>query len=255
MKIESFIKTKENKYKLVLNNDEEIELYDDVIVKYSLLVNKDLDKNKLKELLDYNSNLDAYYKSLKLLSKKMMSKKELIKKLEKDDFNKEVILSVIERLYKESYLNDEVYVKAYINDQINLKLVGPNKIYKDLCNLGFEDNLINKHLEDINDSIWSDKINKYITKKIKSSSNLSAQKLKQKLAIDLVTKGFYKEEVLDIINNYTFITNSNVILKEYNKLKKKYENKYNDNELKYQIQNKLFLKGFTKEEINEVLDK
>lgn len=254
MKIESFIKTKENKYKLVLNNDEEIELYDDVIVKYSLLVNKDLDKNKLKELLDYNSNLDAYYKSLKLLSKKMISKKELIKKLEKDDFNKEVILGVIERLYKENYLNDEVYVKAYINDQINLKLVGPNKIYKDLCDLGFEDNLINKHLEDIDDSIWIDKINKYITKKNKSSSNLSAQKLKQKLAIDLVTKGFYKEEVLDIINNYTFVTDSNVILKEYNKLKKKYENKYSDNELKYQIQNKLFLKGFTKEEINEVLD-
>lgn len=188
MKIETFKKLKDNKYKIILDTEEEIILYDDVIVKYNLLVNKELDKNKLKDIANYNSRMDAYYLCIRALNKKMRTKKELFKMLKKFEFEDDVISEIINKLYKDNYLNDERYINAYINDQINLKLIGPNKIRSNLIELGFDIIDINNYLESIDSSVWKEKVNKYIIKKIKSTSNLSATKLKQKIAIDLVDR-------------------------------------------------------------------
>ena len=253
MKIKTFKKIKGNKYSVLLDNDEEINLYDDVIVKYNLLVNKELDDNKLKEITKYNSKMDAYYLSIKSLNKKMRTRKELYKLLKKNDIEDSVINEVINKLYEDNYLNDQRYINAYINDQVNLGSIGPNKIRNDLLELGFNANEINVYLENIDDSVWEDKINKYITKKLKSSNNLSAKKLKQKLAIDLVTKGFCKDSVLSLIDNYEFKTDEGLLIKEYNKIKKKLEIKYSGSELNYHIKSKLYNKGFSGEEIEEAL--
>ena len=57
-------KDKNNTYKVYID-DEVITLYDDVIIKYNLLINKVLDKNKFNEITEYNDFLDGYYKSIK----------------------------------------------------------------------------------------------------------------------------------------------------------------------------------------------
>ena len=67
MEIVKFKKLKTNLYEIHLNNETIISLYDDVIVKYNLLVNKKLDDKKLEEIVNYNNSLDAYYQSIKYL--------------------------------------------------------------------------------------------------------------------------------------------------------------------------------------------
>lgn len=253
MKIQSFKKLKDNKYKVILDNSDEITLYDDVIVRYNLLVNKELDKNKLQEVIKYNSKMEAYYLAIKALNKKMRTKKELYLMLKKQEFEDTVINEVIDKLDQENYLNEQRYIIAYISDQVNLKDIGPNKIRSNLVELGFLEEEINNHLDIIDPEVWNEKINKYISKKIKSNSNLSASRLKQKIMIDLVTKGFYKENVINLIDNYVFKTDDNLILKEYNKIKKKLETKYSGSELSFYIKNKLYAKGFSAEEIESLL--
>jgi len=253
MKIETFKKLKDNKYKVILDTEEEITLYDDVIVKYNLLVNKDLDDNKLKEITKYNSRMEAYYLSIKALNKKMRTKKELFNILKKKDIEDSIIHEVINKLDEENYLNENRYVIAYISDQINLNLVGPNKIRNNLLELGIDLEDINRYLETIDEDVWNKKIDKYIARKIKNNSNLSGTKLKQKIAIDLVAKGFYKESVMRIIENYEFKTDRALIIKEYNKIKKKLEVKYQGNELNYHIKNKLYAKGFSFGEIEDII--
>ena len=58
---------------------------------------------------------------------------------------------------------------------------------------------------------------------------------------------------IDYINNIK-VDNSLVIKKDIDKLKKKYEKKYNGRELYYFIKNKLYQKGYREDEIGEVLD-
>ncbi len=49
MKIQKYIKDRQNKYKVVID-DEEYILYDDVIVKYNLLLKSEIDNSSFEEI-------------------------------------------------------------------------------------------------------------------------------------------------------------------------------------------------------------
>ena len=63
MKILKFKKDKKNIYELFFDDDTSTFFYDDVIIKYNLLTNKELDENKFEEIFLYNSFLEHYYNS------------------------------------------------------------------------------------------------------------------------------------------------------------------------------------------------
>jgi regulatory protein len=178
MKIVKYTKLKSNKYS-VLIDDVNVKLYDDVIVKYELLRTKEIDEKLFKEIADYNDKLEAYYKSLKYITKKLRTEKEIYKYLEKD-YDKKVIFETIDRLKKMGYLNEELYLKAYVSDQINMSLVGPNKIKKDLTALGYKEEDIIEYIDNIDRDVWISKIEKLVNKKLNGNRNLGVLKLKDK---------------------------------------------------------------------------
>lgn len=253
MKIEKFIKDKGNKYKIVVDNDLKICLYDDVIVKYNLLVNKEMNENKFKEITKYNDELDSYYKAIKYINRKMRSKKEIIKYLEKD-FDPNVINKTINKLEIDGYLHEDIYIKAYINDQVNLTLNGPYKIKKELLKLDLNETKVDKEVNSINEDVWLNKINKIVNKKIKSNHNYSEKKLKEKINYDLCNLGYHKDMIMDILSNIEITTNQDLILKEGRKIYQKLSLKYQDEKLKYYFQSKMYAKGFSKEEIDNCLE-
>ncbi len=240
MKITRIKKKKNNIYEIELDNRDKIDLYDDVILKYELLLKKDIDN--IKEIINDNNKLECYYIALKYINIKLRTEKEIRKRLK--NYSSSLVNDTIKRLRKENYLNDQIYIKAYINDQINLKNNGPSKILYDLKLLGFKDIDINNYLDTIDNNIWLDKINKYIKKSIDTNHKLSAYMLKNKIYNDLVKKGYYSIDINSLLDTYTFIDNEDIYIKEYNKLKKKYEKKYEGNELEYKIKNSLYQKGF-----------
>ena len=105
MEIVKFKKLKGNLYEIVLDNGLSFKLYDDVIVKYNLLVNKRFDDKFFMEVTSYNDSLDAYYTCIKYLNTKMRSEVELRKYLDKRGISKEVCDETIDRLKKSGYLN------------------------------------------------------------------------------------------------------------------------------------------------------
>jgi len=242
MKIINYKKKKTNIYEIALSNNEKISLYDDVILKYELLLKKEIDEKQLNEIITFNSYLESYNIALKFLNSKLRTEKEIRKKL--INFSKDAIEYTLDRLKKEGYLNDNLYIKCYINDEINLKMIGPNKIFFDLKKLGFNDDIILNYLNSFDIDIWLNKINKYVLKKINSNHNLSGIMLKQKIFNDLQKKGFYKEHINTIINEFDFDDNEVIKEKEYNKLKNKLSKKYSGEELEYRIKIGLIKKGF-----------
>ena len=246
MKIEKISKKKNGLYEVFLDNKTSINLYDDIILKYELLLKKEIDNAKLTKLLKENTYLESYHKALKFINVKLRTSSEIKNKLK--DYDTDVINYTIDRLTKEKLLNNELYIKAYVNDAINLKLIGPYKIKMELKKLGFKEDEINNYLDTIELNVWYDKIRKYVKKKININSNLSSKMLKLKIINDLQNKGFSKDNIMDIIDEFSFCDNKDVYEKEYLKLKNKLSKKYDGDELEFQIRIKMYQKGFKVEE-------
>ena len=242
MKIKSFKKKKNNIYEVLLDNDTQINLYDDIILKYELLLKKEIDNNILNKIVEENKYLESYYIALKFINVRLRTEKEIRKKLK--DYSNNIVLYTINRLKKEGYLNDIIYIKSYINDEINLKMVGQNKILFDLKKMGFNEKDILNYLDSIDREVFINKIDKYISKRININHNLSGMFLKQKIVGELINKGFIKEDILSILDNYDIKDDKSIYDKEYNKIKNKLIKKYSGDELDYQIKNKLYQKGY-----------
>ena len=77
MQINKFKKVGKNKYKIIFDNTELL-LYEDIILKYNLLIKKDIDEVLLDEIISENSYYDAYDKSLSYIEAKLRTKREII---------------------------------------------------------------------------------------------------------------------------------------------------------------------------------
>lgn len=251
MKIKKIAK-QNTKYKIVLENDEELTIYDDVIIKTNLLYKKEISEELKEQLIKENEYYDVYNKVLKYIKQKLRSKNEIIKYMKKQNINNTTQEKIINQLEQTKMIDDSIYTKAYIHDKISFTNDGPYKIKKELEKQNIENDLINEELNKIDKEELNKKLEKLILKKINSNTKYSENILKQKLVFYFTNLGYDKEEILDIIENNK-ITNNNIIEKEYTKLYNKLKNKYEEEQLKYIIKQKLYQKGFNIEEINKIM--
>lgn len=249
MQIEKYIKDKNNKYKVIIDG-ESITLYDDTIIRYNLLLTKNITKEEYQEILKFNEELDSYYLAIKYITKKLRSELEIKEYLTKKEINSSTITKTIKRLKENNFLNNELFVKAYINDQINLTNNGPLKITNDLLKLGISQDEINNYLDNINDTIWEDKLHKYIDKKIKANHTSSKNQLKMKLMTSLINLGYEKSQIVPIIEQYDII-DTDIMKKEVEKIRRSLERKYQGYELEQKIKERLYRKGFSYSEYKE----
>ncbi len=249
MEIVKFKKDKKNTYILELDNGLSFKLYDDVIVKYNLIVNKRLDDKKFEEIVNYNDSLGAYYDTIKKLNSKLRSELELRELLKKKEYSDDIIELTINRLKKDGYLNRDLYIKSYINDAYRFSNNGPLKIKTNLNKLGFSDDEIDKYL----DLDFEDKVVKLIDKKVKANTKLSNYMLKQNINNYLVNLGYPKELYNDYLNSIK-VNNYPFLKKEASSLIKKYSKKYEKDKLIYFIKDKLYKKGYNSEEIGDVIN-
>ncbi len=248
MQILEYKKLKDNRYIVYLKNKKEIILYDEVILKFNLLNNKNLNEEKLEEVQKYNDELDSYYKALKYLTIKMRTKKEIRDYLKKKDFGEEVIVKTITRLEKEEYINEKKYIHYYILDQINLTLNGPQKIKKVLLQKMLDENTINQELSRIDNKVWLEKCHKIINKKLTANKDSKIIFL-NKIQTHLFKEGYSKDIYNDLIQNIELNDNDN-FLKTANQIYQKLQKKYTGEKLLYYLKSKLYSKGYTIEQIN-----
>ena len=248
MNIEKIKKQKSGKYLIELDNHTKLQLYEDVILDNGLLFKKNIDSDLYNKLNLENNYYDIYNKTLKYISTKMRSEVEINKYLDKlGCLEKE---KIIKKLKSINLINDDLYLKAYISDKMCLTLNGPNKIRKELLEHNIELAKINEELEKY-ENTYHERINKIISKKIKSN-NKSIYMFKQKMINELIESGYDKEEIIKELDNYN-IDETNNIKKDYEILLKKLSKKYQNEELKYQLKNKLYSKGYNYDSIKEIV--
>lgn len=253
VKILKYKKIRDNRYEILFDDNKKLILFDDVIIQFNLLAFKEIDNKLMLSLKKHNDELEAYYKSLKYISRKLRSQKEVIVYLTKLEYDYKLIQKTIDKLKKDGYLKKNIYINAYINDVIKLSKKGPNLILKELENLGFKEKEVNEFLLKIEKNIWLDRIKKFIDKKISTNTNKGSIILKEKIVKDLLNLGYEIDLINNQINDIKF-NDFSVIKKEHEKIKRKLSLKYSGNELNWQIKNKLYTKGFDLDEINKLFD-
>lgn len=242
MKIISYKFLGNGKYKVVIDNENYV-IYEDVILKYKLLTKKEITKNELSKYLKDNIYYEAYYKAMNYLKIKLRTEKEIADYLKKYNYSVEVIKKIVDKLTEEGYINKYLYAESYINDQINLKNVGPIKIKKNLEKLGIDNFIIDEKLLNYSKEKQIEKIKKNVAKEIRLNNSKSCYMLKNKVLTNLLNKGFYKEDILEVLDGIV-IDDKDIYEKEYKKLYEKYSKKYSGKELEYKLKEKMYQKGF-----------
>ena len=250
MKINKFKKIGSNKYKIYFDNESLI-VYEDVILKYNLLYKKDIDNDLLIEINKENYKSSIYDVSIKYISVRMRSKKELEEYLKKKKYDQKDIEETIKRLQSQDLLNDEKFAKSYINDKLYLTNYGLTKIKNDLLKLGVEEYIIDAIVNNIDLQVINDKLSKIIDKELKINSKLPTNKLINIIINRCINLGYNYEDILNILNDKNIEGNSNIEY-DYKKIYEKYKNKYDEYKLNAVIKSKLYQKGYTIDEINNI---
>ncbi|MBO5376102.1 MAG: RecX family transcriptional regulator [Bacilli bacterium] len=244
MKINKFTKKKNGMYDISFEGGRTITAHEDIILKYELLIKKELTEELEQKIEKENITYIAYDLAIKYITKKMRCKKELKEYLSSKEVDLKEIEKVIEILEKNGYLNEEIYVESFINDKIILSNDGPNKIRKELQTKGINTKTIEEKIVIFEKEQQIEKINKIITKIIKSNKNKSTYILKNKIIDYLSNLGYEKSLILDLLSNFELEDSKDLIKKEYDKIYKKLSKKYSGKELEYKVKQKMYSLGF-----------
>ena len=244
MKIEKFKKRPNGLYTIYLDNFNTYDFYEEIILKYELLITKNIEEIKLNKIIDDNKNYESYYEALKTLKRTIKTKEEIIKLLKEKKYNKTSIEFAIKILEKQGYLNDKNYAKSYVHNAIITSNKGPKKIEQELIKKGVTSLDYNEALEEFTNVLEKEKIEKLISKKIKSNHNKSAKILKQKIELDLINNGFSKDIIKEVLNSLNIEEDDDIMKKEYQKYYNKLSKKYSGKELEYKLKQKMYSLGF-----------
>ena len=234
---------KNGMYKLVLEDDNNIMVHEEYILKNNLLITKDIDNIDIDNIDKINNNYNAYDLALKYIGVKYRSCYEVYDYLEKREVDKIVIHQVIEKLKEQRYLDDVVFSKAFVNDKINFSSNGPYRIKKELEEKGVSSLIIEDILSIFDFSLEREKLNKLVPKYVKTIRNKSYMMMKNKVCDYFSNLGYTKSIVIDVLSNISY-DESNARKKEYDKLYRKYSKKYSGVELEYKIKQAMYKNGY-----------
>ena len=243
IKIDKFVKQKDGNYKLKLEDSSELIVHEDLILKYELLLTKNLEQEKIETIKEEQKIYDLYNVALKYIKVKIRSVKEIKLYLEKKQYNQNQINHAIDLLLKQGYLNNELYVKALIHDRIHLSNDGPLKIKNELEKNDILEEIIDKYLNEFTEELEKERIEKLVKKQISQNHNKSNNMIKKKIEMNLVNLGYHKSLINEVLSSIN-IEDKDIYKKEYEKLEKKLSRKYQGKELELKIKQKLYQKGF-----------
>lgn len=248
MKVLKYKKSKNGKYIVYFDDGRSSVLYEDVILKYNLLLKKEINESLFKEINDINFEYDVYYVGLKSITSRFKSIYELRKFLFNKEYPEDLIDKAIEKLVSQGYLNDRMFARSYINNQISVTSNGPIRIKSDLENKRVDSKIIDSEIIAFSDDIQIEKIDKIVNKLIKGNHSRGGIVLRQKIINDLKSKGYCYDLICSVIDNYNFSSDSSIAKKEYDRLYKRYSRKYDGAELEKKIREKMYMKGLVYED-------
>jgi len=193
---------KNNKDRVNIYLDDKFEFGIDlnIMIKYSLSKNMELDDEFITKILIEEDKIKAYNYAVTILSRSAKSEKELRRKMFEKGYEPEFIDITIDKLKINKYIDDDDYSDRFIHDKINFSKYGKRKIKEALNNKGIDRQTIEEKLSLIS---ADDEISRALTlgeKKLNSLTKEDKLKKYMKLSNFLIGKGFEYETVKKVVS-------------------------------------------------------
>ena len=233
---------------------ESIKISKDAFVSSYLYEGKNLSSKEINRLLELTASTKLLNYALSLLNKRRYSQKAMYEKLIKKENNPHAAKQVIDRLIDNGLLDDKTYMQDLINWD-NERLFGENKIKKHLKDQGISDILTSKAVFSPNNE--RKKAERLIPKLDKKYARYAYEIKKQHVYQALLSQGYRPDiarSVLDDVKKDKPKAEKEKLNNDYQKIKKRYMNKYDGYELKKKIQDALRTKGYRYQDIKQIME-
>ena len=233
--------------KILLDTFLDFNLYENKIINQDIY-NEILDKNNYNKLKNY-----AYY----LLKFRDYCEKEMFISLYKYEPNEVSINKIINELKQKNYLNDYNYAKYALEKMFN-KGFSKARAIKELFEFEINQDIINELIIDYDEEEILTKKTKKLFAQIYSKKTL--ENTKKDIYQKCLYEGFESSQVISIIDNICDDLDNNnhdfqMLLQDYNKLKRINKNDCDKNDFKVKLTRKLLQKGHSYEQICELIGK
>ena len=149
-----------------------------------------IDKNILKKVKMYCAKTECSTLDVKLYLQKLEVNSE------------DIIEKIINNLKSENFINEERYIRAFINDKFKLNKWGKYKIKQSLLSKGFDENDIDKLInETINEEEYKNTLTEIIEKKKKLLKKDDTNVIKQKISKFALSKGYEPDLIKTIVES------------------------------------------------------
>ena len=198
-----------------------------------------------------------YRKAIKKLAYKDQSVREMsemldgIRHLDADGKRR-----IMKELTESGLLNDEQLIKNEI-EQDQIKLIGRNKTHFNLIKRGIDKDLVDKYINEIDDSFEIRRGMEKAQMILKGIHNKSFRETLVTLKTKLIGAGYDSSMTDDIISRLELTadekTENDNLRQEYDRAVRKYSKKHKGYELRQKIYAYLYGKGYSSDDIKQII--
>lgn len=177
-------------------------LHDEILLKFHLHENDEIDDNKIKALLFEERLLSAKDKALRLLTYRPRSMAELKNKLIQAGYNEDIYQPVMQNLIRVGLLNDAEFAESFARTKIIQRPLGKRLMIQELKVKGIDESIIQKTVETIYSEYSELELAKQLVRKKITIVNIEENPKVKKRLIDLLKRrGFNWDIIEQVLSN------------------------------------------------------
>lgn len=229
---------------------------EDVLIQFGLRKGLELDDELITQISHEDEIKKALHMCYSFLSYRMRSEQEVVMYLKKKNIDDPIVTQVIEQLSKQQYINDLEFAKSYVRDKKRFSSKGPLVILKELQEKGVSDSESRQALREFPEEEQLEVALQFITKKAGQAKKESHKALRQKLGLQLQQKGYTYEIIEEALNNLPekSVEDEREALQVHAEKAHRRYRKYSGYEYTRRMKQYLYSKGFSIEQINDVIE-
>jgi regulatory protein len=184
-----------NRYDVHIDEKPTLQISDMLLLKSGLFAGMELDEPTLLKLSSAANRESAYHDALNFVSYRPRSSKEVLDRLSRRNYERELACQVIDMLKDQRLLNDAEFARMYVRDRLKGKPMGRSLLRKKLMEKGISFQLSDRVLKEyVTDEDEEAAAKALLVRKLKTSagrfSKMDALTRQKRLMDYLVQRGF-----------------------------------------------------------------
>lgn len=251
-------KKRKQRYNIFIDNKYAFAVDENVLVEYKLAKGLKLEASEIIELLDAESLQASYVTAIHYLSFRQRSQAEIERHLFKKEVDPNHIEIVMNRLNKESLLNDLEFAKSFVQERIRQKKKGPKIIINELFERGISKTNIDEAIMLMTFNDQYEIALESAQKRANRPKKESVQKQKEQIRTLLMRNGFDNDVISEVMQEVKIDRDRDAeweaIKHHGEKMHRRYSKRTSGSELRQKLKSALYARGFKSEQINKFVD-